>query len=519
MSQFFNILSLSGGGARGIFQASFLEKLENDEQLKNIRFDLIVGTSTGSITAAALAIGRSAREVRNIFENNLDNIFPHHGWNLALKGATSKGPLFDIQKLRDVLYREFGHKRLSDAKTGLLVNSTTLDRFEPKTFSSLSQPQGANLRIVDAVAASCSAPIFFAPHDIDEQSRSYVDGGLWANNPAMVGVDYAMYDLGIPAQRIRVLSLGTGEAAPGTTLQEISDGRQVGVSAVLRVLEMYSTSQSMRAVGRLIAAIGRERAVHINPTLKNKIALHDASGAKEVLPAAAQSEFEGKREEIVRIFDTKSSGSPAHFDRAGLINDEMIFVAGLSRFMPKRRFYQKFRQGAGDIESYLSSAQHSIEMVSINLATGNFFEDVCRVIVKKLERPGFQVRISLLDPADEHLMDMISAVFAREREESESERLSESITRSMTKLKEVRAALTNNQQSRFILGFHHSLPFGSAIILDEGFTSARIQIETKPYKAPMSDSFAFEVVPSNDEALYHTLLQSYRTLMADGRVC
>ena len=114
---------------------------------------------------------------------------------------------------------------------------------------------------------------------------------------------------------------------------------------------------------------------------------------------------------------------------------------------------------------------------------------------------------------------MISAVFARERDESEPDKLSDSIGRSMNKLKELRDELPEHQRSRLTLGFHHSLPFGSAIILDEGFSSARLQIETKPYKAPMSDSFAFEVVPSNDEALYHTLLKSYRDLMGDGRTC
>jgi uncharacterized protein len=519
LSGFFNILSLAGGGARGLFQACFLENLQNDDRLKNLRFDLIIGTSTGSITAAALATGRSAREIRGIFEKNLDTIFPVNGWRLALKGISDKGPLFDINILKNVLYKEFKNKRLSDAQTSLLISGTTLDRFEPKTFSSLSPPQGASLRIVDAVAASCSAPIFFAPHKIDEQDRSYVDGGLWANNPAMAGVEYAMHELGVPAQLIRVLSLGTGEVAPGATLDEINDGRQVGITAVLRVLEMYNTSQSMRAIDGLMATLGHERVLHINPVLKSNIALHDAREAKAILPAAAQSEFESSRDKIIRVFESKPDGSSVYFDRTGLINDEMIVISGLSRFMPKRRFYQKFRQGAGDIESYLGSAQHSIEMISINLSTGNFFEDICRVITKKLEIPGFQVRISLLDPDDSHLMDMISAVFAREREESKSERLSESIARSMAKLQEVRGALTHNQRSRFILGFHHSLPFGSAIILDEGFASARIQIETKPYKAPMSDSFAFELVPSNDEALYHTLLESYRALMADGRVC
>lgn len=67
-----------------------------------------------------------------------------------------------------------------------------------------------HVRVSDAVLASCSAPTYFDPHIVDEKYQ-LVDGGLWANNPALVAAIDAKYRLGIPLENIRVLSIGTGK--------------------------------------------------------------------------------------------------------------------------------------------------------------------------------------------------------------------------------------------------------------------------------------------------------------------
>ena len=82
----YKILTLDGGGVRGYLSILILEKLEkalqhylNDAKTIGERFDLLVGTSTGGIIAAGLAIGKSASEIKKMYENLLDKIFtPTH---------------------------------------------------------------------------------------------------------------------------------------------------------------------------------------------------------------------------------------------------------------------------------------------------------------------------------------------------------------------------------------------------------------------------------------------------------
>lgn len=63
---------------------------------------------------------------------------------------------------------------------------------------------------------------------------------------------------------------------------------------------------------------------------------------------------------------------------------------------------------------------------------------------------------------------------------------------------------------------HNTLPFGSAILIDHREDHGRIQIETKPYKAVLNESFAFEVAPFGTSGLYRTLVNGYESLLKDG---
>jgi len=95
--------------------------------------------------------------------------------------------------------------------------------------------------------------------------------------------------------------------------------------------------------------------------------------------------------------------------------------------------------------------------------------------------------------------------------------LSNSIRQSLRELVRFKGALRPRAKSRIDVRVHGALPFGSAILLDHRQPNGRIQIETKPYKAGLQKSLAFEVMRREPGGLYDVLAASYDALLADGR--
>jgi patatin-like phospholipase/acyl hydrolase len=160
------ILSLSGGGVRGIFQAVFLREIAS--QLKKpIRdqFDLIAGTSTGAIVALGIALNVNLDKIVELFEEQGDKIFPEDvrrrsQWTLSY---ALKGPIYDQAPLRTALTEAFTENgrqlQLKDCKPSVVIPATTLDRYQIRSFSEL---------------ARCGAP-------------ESVDGELFAADVALAG--------------------------------------------------------------------------------------------------------------------------------------------------------------------------------------------------------------------------------------------------------------------------------------------------------------------------------------------
>lgn len=228
----FRVLSLDGGGMRGIYTAAFLGRLT--DQFARIRgesaldlgrgFDLITGTSTGAIVGCALAVGRPMTEIVRLYREHGPKIFPHRiaGKRSAIYRAT-QGSRF---------VRE-GDKALRGALTEVLGDVTMLDVFEERGIS-LSVPavlmsehrawvfkktpksgvRDDRYPLVDVCMASSAAPIYRSLAAIDDPNtpsgpkQVFADGGLWANNPIMVGLVDAL-TIAAPAQPIEIFSLGT----------------------------------------------------------------------------------------------------------------------------------------------------------------------------------------------------------------------------------------------------------------------------------------------------------------------
>jgi patatin-like phospholipase/acyl hydrolase len=207
-------LSIDGGGLKGVFPAHVLKCIEQKLGIDvRTRFDLIAGTSTGSIIAAGLACGKTATSIVDLYLEHGKGIFPKR------KGAVPRflDHLFSSKYTNDylkvLLSREFEGLRLGTIKQPLLLPATDVGLGGVHIFKSGYSDRfhrDRDVLVGDAVLASCSAPTYFDPHVVD--SYLLADGGLWANNPALSSVIEAQKELGISIQDIRILTIGTGHS-------------------------------------------------------------------------------------------------------------------------------------------------------------------------------------------------------------------------------------------------------------------------------------------------------------------
>ncbi len=137
------------------------------------------------------------------------------------------------------------------------------------------------------------------------------------------------------------------------------------------------------------------------------------------------------------------------------------------------------------------------------------------MLKEKLEKKQskFSARISLLNPEREDLMSAMAPVL-----DLAASKLAASIRDTFQRMAAFRATLPPRGRQRLHLLAHNSIPFGSAILLDHETSGGRIQIETKAYKAPIRESFAFEVVPSGSGNFYRVLVRGYLDLLKDADI-
>lgn len=202
------ILAIDGGGVRGIYSAYILKRIAEEFNVTFHKcFDLIVGTSTGSIIAAALATNHPISDVVKLYEDEGKRIFKKRlgGW-LGLLNSR-----YDNRYLKVCLDRVFGNKTMSDALTRLMIPATDIGNGQVFVFKSDYMEEfvrDRDIRIVDAVLASCSAPTYFTPIVVKEYLLA--DGGLWANNPSIAAFIEATGKMKTPVEKVKLFSIGTG---------------------------------------------------------------------------------------------------------------------------------------------------------------------------------------------------------------------------------------------------------------------------------------------------------------------
>ena len=181
----FNILALDGGGIRGIYAAHVLARLEDTLGAPvHERFDLIAGTSAGSILAGAASMNIPMETIVELFESRAERIFSRRRFSFFpfMRSRYSTHPLDEVigEYLPEVTMRE--------VPTPLMITSSDISTGGVHVFKSgyleeLGEPylRDGGVRLRDAILASCAAPLYFDPRQVGEYLLA--DGGLWANKP------------------------------------------------------------------------------------------------------------------------------------------------------------------------------------------------------------------------------------------------------------------------------------------------------------------------------------------------
>ena len=205
------ILSLDGGGAKGFYTLGVLREVEAllNKPLYEI-FDLIFGTSTGSIIASLIALGHEVEEIHKLYCDHVPSIMQ------------AKSPKAKSAALAAFGQGVFGIRKFDAVKTGLGVVATKWQIETPMIFKSRAEQAhgrsatfvpGFGCTISDAVEASCSAYPFFERKIVTTTSGNFaelIDGGYCANNPTLYAIADAVTALHFQPEQCRVLSLGVG---------------------------------------------------------------------------------------------------------------------------------------------------------------------------------------------------------------------------------------------------------------------------------------------------------------------
>lgn len=245
MSNLVRVLSIDGGGIRGIIPATVLAEIEKrtGRRISEL-FDLIAGTSTGGILALGLTkrdsnggpaytaergIGLYEEQGRRIFGRPFWRRVPLVSWLLEEK--------YPSRGIEEVLAEYFGESRLKEALTDVLITSYDIERSQPYFFKSTKakeEPQ-RDSPMRSAARATSAAPTYFEPAKVEIEGspayRALIDGGVFANNPAMCALAEVRSNVGGEVD-VLLVSLGTGEVPPQKLAYERAKGWGIGGWAV-----------------------------------------------------------------------------------------------------------------------------------------------------------------------------------------------------------------------------------------------------------------------------------------------
>ncbi len=262
------ILSIDGGGIKGVFPASFLSSIEEvvDGKVADY-FDLIVGTSTGGIIALGLGLGFSAKEILEFYEKYGAGIFKGNRFFKVFRHAALAK--YNNTALKKALEETFGDRKLGESLTRLAIPSFNIETGEVHIYKTAHNERFVrdySEPVVSVALATSAAPTFFPTHTTSA-GQPLIDGGVWANNPIGLAVVEAVGVLGWKKDEIEVLSVGCT-----TESLDVRRGRTIGLGWLYwgpKLADIFMASQSSASAGTASVLIGHENIHRISPNVAN----------------------------------------------------------------------------------------------------------------------------------------------------------------------------------------------------------------------------------------------------------
>ncbi len=284
----FQILSLDGGGIKGIFSAGVLAAIEEDLGIKVAdHFDLLAGTSTGGIIALGLGLGLRPREIVEFYVKEGPQIFPRcFGLKLLQHWLWRK---FSAKPLEDALKRCFPEKKFGDSTKRLVIPAYNIGEDDVYLFRT---PHHERLRrdykvpAWKVARATSAAPTFFScTREVD--SLRLIDGGVWANNPTLVALAEAVGTLNVPLSAIHVLSLGTSDAIVHRK-NRLDIGGVIAWGRENTAVDVIMRGQSIGVHNQARFLLGEDNIERLDPKVAvNEFSLDGIHKADELIAKAA----------------------------------------------------------------------------------------------------------------------------------------------------------------------------------------------------------------------------------------
>jgi hypothetical protein len=224
----FSLLAVDGGGIRGVIPARVLQEIEGHFQRPICDlFDLVAGTSTGGIIALGLTKPRdgtdapqfSAEQLVDLYAVHGAQIFPDSMWRKVWTAGGLGGVKYSAKPLEELLADRFGDTMLSEALVDVCIPSYDLSApgsyFFKRSYAR-DETQAWNVPMALVARATSAAPTYFDPARIADD-HALVDGGVFANNPAVAGYADALDIIATHPEiyadevEIQVVSIGTGQ--------------------------------------------------------------------------------------------------------------------------------------------------------------------------------------------------------------------------------------------------------------------------------------------------------------------
>lgn len=351
----FRILSIDGGGVRGIFAAKLLSRLNASLQRDGINLldhvDLFAGTSTGALIALALASGKDISDITDAYSTHTKQIFSHRplsigGWMQSkysqdnLRSAIEK--MVGIKELRALRYVVVPALELSTHRDNIPVptNKVSAARWRPVLFHNLPGSKCLDRNTLDVALMSSAAPTFFPSH------QGHIDGGVFANNPALAAVSMAVDPRygNQPLCDVQVLSISTGRF-----LKAYKTNVDWGKLRWARpLLEILLEASSVHAHDQCAAILGNRYHRLEHHLGANNIQLDDADRVQELLKLAGEDALNPSIEEAVNFVKDNfipKEPAPARPSKAQGREFRLINVIDSSGFCNSTRIYRGVMTG------------------------------------------------------------------------------------------------------------------------------------------------------------------------------